>query len=93
MAIALLPPTFPLLSPPQPLSYLPRVTKDDTVLLVQQQAIFEIQKLSLSKWGQVHNISFENGLYLHETNKIIFISMALLIHGGAYFCNFMVPSL
>ena len=29
----------------------------------------EFQKSSPSKWGQVHNLSGENELYLHENEK------------------------
>ena len=32
----------------------------------------EFQKLSLSKWGQVLNLSCENGFYLHENEKSLF---------------------
>ena len=35
----------------------------------RQQATFEFQKPSLSKWGEVHNPSSENEFYLHEKEK------------------------
>ena len=42
-----------------------------------KQAICEFQNLSLSKRGQVQNLSRENEFYLHENKKkIIFISKA-----------------
>ena len=31
--------------------------------------VVEFQKLSLSKWGEVHNLSCENEFYLHENEK------------------------
>ena len=34
-----------------------------------QKATFEFQKPSLSKWGQVHNLSCEDEFYLHENEK------------------------
>ena len=40
------------------------------------QATSEFQKPSLSKWGQVHNLSCENEFYLHENKKNISISKA-----------------
>ena len=34
-------------------------------------ATSEFQKPSLSKWGQVHNLSCENEFYLHELQSAI----------------------
>ena len=39
------------------------------------KAISEFQKFSLSNWGLVQSLSYENDLYLHES-KIIFVSIA-----------------
>ena len=48
-----------------------------TLSVKTQLAISEFQKLSLSKRGQVQNLSCENEVYLYENKKNIFMSMAL----------------
>ena len=46
-----------------------RVEHEQQRLQAAQQATSEFQKPSLSKWGQVHNLSCENEFYLHENEK------------------------
>ena len=47
-----------------------RDIQTETFLIIEnqrlmKQATFEFQKPSLSKWGQVHNLSCENESYVH----------------------------
>ena len=40
-----------------------------------QWATSEFRNSSLSKWGQVHNLSCENEFYLHENEKLFSYQM------------------
>ena len=44
--------------------------KETSARRVEKKATSEFQKPSLSKWGQVHNLSCENEFYLHENEKL-----------------------
>ena len=43
------------------------------LLTLHASAPLELSKPSLSKWGQVHNLSFENEFYLHENENHLHI--------------------
>ena len=50
-------------------SNLLNTTTLSTLSVMTQLAISEFQRLSLSKWGKVQNLSCENEVYLYENKK------------------------